>query len=141
MPAKQPAQPNTPRKLSTSRRKNGMENLSAQALVDLGNSFVVRGQPALAEKYLSQALDLAQRSKARRNEARARVSLASLRDQQNNPDEVVPTSSRRWNLQAGWLSLGDFFLPRLARSRQSSERGYEAALKGHETVVAACQAV
>jgi len=54
------AQPNTPRKLSTSRRKMAWRILSAQALVDLGNSFVVRGQPALAEKISLPGVDLAQ---------------------------------------------------------------------------------
>ena len=57
-------------------QKNGMENLSAQAFVDLGNSLVIRGQPEQAEKYLTQALASADRAKARRTAARARVALS-----------------------------------------------------------------
>src|SRR5207244_2357412 len=52
-------------------QKNGMENLSAQGLVDLGYSYLIRGQPDVAEKYLLQGLDSARRAKARANEARA----------------------------------------------------------------------
>ena len=59
-------------------QKNGMENLSALGLIDLGNTFLIRGDYADADKYLIQALETAQRAKARRTEARARVSLASL---------------------------------------------------------------
>lgn len=70
-------------------QKNGMENLSTQGLVDLGNSFLISGKQAEAEKYLSQALDSAQRAKARRNEARARSAMASLRQLQNKNDEAL----------------------------------------------------
>ncbi|HEV2885199.1 MAG TPA: protein kinase [Pyrinomonadaceae bacterium] len=70
-------------------KAKGMENLSAQGLVDLGYSFLIRGDFRETENFLFQALESAQRAKARRNEARARFAIGSLRDQQNNPDEVV----------------------------------------------------
>jgi serine/threonine protein kinase/Tfp pilus assembly protein PilF len=70
-------------------RANGMENLTARGLVDLGNAFLLRGDYAEADKYFQQALDFAERSKARRNEARALLSLGSLRIQQSHPDEAV----------------------------------------------------
>ncbi|HEY0385306.1 MAG TPA: tetratricopeptide repeat protein, partial [Pyrinomonadaceae bacterium] len=53
----------------------GMENLTARGLVDLGNLFLVRGDYPEADKYFKQALDFAVRYKARRNEARALLSL------------------------------------------------------------------
>ncbi len=68
---------------------NGMENLSARGLADLGNSFLIRGKQAEAENYLEQSLQASVRFKNRRNEARARVSMASLRQQQDRPDEAV----------------------------------------------------
>jgi serine/threonine protein kinase/Tfp pilus assembly protein PilF len=63
-------------------RANGMENLISTGLVDLGNVFFLRGEHEEAEKYFQQALTFAQRFKARRSEARAALSLGSLRIQQ-----------------------------------------------------------
>jgi tetratricopeptide (TPR) repeat protein len=73
---------------------NGMENLSMLGLVDVGSAYLARGDSSRgdydeAEKYFTQALDLARRYKARRNEARALLSLGSLRIQQNRPDEAL----------------------------------------------------
>lgn len=61
---------------------SGMENLIATGLVDLGNVFFLRGEYEEAEKHFQQALTFAQRFKARRSEARAALSLGSLRIQQ-----------------------------------------------------------
>src|SRR5213593_3355457 len=38
-------------------QRNGMENLSAQGLIELSYSFLVRGDYGQAEKYFLQALD------------------------------------------------------------------------------------
>ena len=118
-------------------QRNGMENLSTQALVDLGNSFLVRGEPAQAEKYLSQALELAQRSKARRNEARARVSLAGL---QNNPDEVIRylEPALTFYQQGGYRSESFSSLAVLARAKLQ-KGDYTAADKGQEELLRLAQ--
>ena len=121
--------------------KNGMENLSAQALVDLGNSFLIRGQPAEAEKYLSQALESAQRAKARRNEARARVSLASLRQQQNKPDEVIHflEPALAFYQQGGYRS--ETFSCLVLQARANLQKGdYAAAQTGQEQLLQLAQA-
>jgi len=62
-------------------RTQKMENIAISGLIDLGNIFLVREEPNLSERYFKQALDLAQRSKGPRSEARALLSLASLSDQ------------------------------------------------------------
>src|SRR5262249_28705141 len=65
-----------------------MENVATSGLIDLGNSFITRGEFEPAEQYYRKALDFAQRSRARRSEARAQASLASLCEQTNRPDEA-----------------------------------------------------
>jgi tetratricopeptide (TPR) repeat protein len=59
-------------------------------LIDIGNAHLKRGRLTEADTYFTQALHLAQLYKGKRNEARASLSLASLRSQQNRPDEVPP---------------------------------------------------
>jgi serine/threonine-protein kinase len=65
---------------------NGMENLITAGLLEIGNSYFIKGDFAEAEKNFNEALRLAQLYKGRFNEARAVLSLASLRVQQDNPD-------------------------------------------------------
>jgi tetratricopeptide (TPR) repeat protein len=64
---------------------NGMETLTTAGLLEIGNSHLIKGDLVEAEKSFNEALRLAQLYKARFNEARATVSLASLRIQQSNP--------------------------------------------------------
>ena len=70
-------------------RANGLENLATSGLITLGATFFTRGDYAEAEKYYKQAIDVAERYKGRRNEARARLSLASLQVQQGNADQGI----------------------------------------------------
>jgi tetratricopeptide (TPR) repeat protein/tRNA A-37 threonylcarbamoyl transferase component Bud32 len=65
---------------------NGMENLTTAGLLEIGNSYFIKGDFVEAEKNFNEALRLAQLYKGRFNEARAMLSLASLRVQQDNPD-------------------------------------------------------
>jgi serine/threonine protein kinase/Tfp pilus assembly protein PilF len=64
---------------------NGMETLTTAGLLEIGNSHLIKGDLVEAEKSFNEALRLAQLYKARFNEARATVSLASLRIQQSDP--------------------------------------------------------
>jgi tetratricopeptide (TPR) repeat protein len=121
-------------------QKNGMENLSARGLTDLGNSFLIRGELVEAEKYLSQAIDSAQRARARSNEARARVSMASLRYQQNNPHEVVLflEPALAFYQQGGYRSETFSCLVLMARAnRQKGDCG--AALRANEQLLQVAQ--
>ena len=65
---------------------SGMENLTTAGLIDIGNTYLIRGNFPEAEKSFNEALRLAKLYKGSYNEARALLSLASLRKQQNNPD-------------------------------------------------------
>jgi tetratricopeptide (TPR) repeat protein len=117
-------------------QKKGMENLSAQGLVDLGYAFLIRGDYGETEKYLLQALESAQRAKARNNEARARSALASLREQQNRPDEVVSylEPALAFYEQGGYRSEAFACLSLLARAHLQ-KGDYAAADKGHEQLL------
>ena len=67
----------------------GIDNLVKRGLVDLGNTFLVDARNPEAEDYFQQSLKLSVAQKDARNAARARLSLASLADQQGNSDQVV----------------------------------------------------
>jgi tetratricopeptide (TPR) repeat protein/predicted Ser/Thr protein kinase len=117
-------------------QKNGMENLSAQGLIDLGYGFLVRGEPGEAEKYFLQALESAQRIKARGNEARARGAMASLRQQQNQPEEVVKylEPALAFYQQGGYRAATSACLALLARA--NLQKGdYAAAQKAQEKLL------
>jgi hypothetical protein len=68
-------------------RAQHMENTATSGLIDLGNSFFARGEAEPAERYYRQALDFAQLSKGRRNEARAQMQLGALFEH-SRPEEA-----------------------------------------------------
>ncbi|MGH9962693.1 MAG: tetratricopeptide repeat protein, partial [Pyrinomonadaceae bacterium] len=65
---------------------NGLDNLTMQGLIDIGNAFFIKGDFPETEKHFNEALRLAQLYKGKRSEARALLSLASLRSQQGDTD-------------------------------------------------------
>jgi tetratricopeptide (TPR) repeat protein len=73
---------------------SGMENLTTAGLIDIGNSYFLRGKLSEADSNFNQALRLAQSYKGKRNEARALLSLASLRTHQSNPGEAAQLVER-----------------------------------------------
>jgi tetratricopeptide (TPR) repeat protein/tRNA A-37 threonylcarbamoyl transferase component Bud32 len=75
-------------------QNNKMENLTIQGLIDIGNRYFIQGNHDEAERYFREAIDLAQRYKAARGEARANLSLASLKTHQNDPEAVRDYSNR-----------------------------------------------
>jgi serine/threonine protein kinase len=80
-------------------KANGLENSTANGLVTLGNSFLVRKELGQARKYFERALEVAQLYKARRSEARALLALASLATEHHSrPDEVRDYVERAVNL-------------------------------------------
>ena len=66
-----------------------MDNLASGALVDLGNSYILRGDVKAAEAAFRRALDVARRGKVRGTEARALMSLASVCEQAERPAEAI----------------------------------------------------
>ncbi len=71
-----------------------MENLTTAGLIDIGNSYFLLGNFSEAESNFNQALRLATSYKGKRNEARALLSLASLRTHQSKPDEATQLVDR-----------------------------------------------
>jgi tetratricopeptide (TPR) repeat protein len=67
---------------------NRMDAVAAIGLLDLGNAYLLRGEPEPAKSYYEQGLDLATRSRARFSEARAHFSLGMLYLQYDRPLEV-----------------------------------------------------
>jgi tetratricopeptide (TPR) repeat protein len=67
-----------------------MDNLAANGQIDLGNVFLRSDDFARAEPVFRRALDIAQRAKVRRIEARAEVSLGSLLEKTRRPGEAKP---------------------------------------------------
>lgn len=65
-----------------------MDNLAIAGMFDLGNAFLVRGDPASAEPYYRRAMDLAERGGVGRLKARAQFSLGSLAEQTHRPEEA-----------------------------------------------------
>lgn len=70
-------------------QEDGLHNLSADALINIGFAFAVRGQTDVAENYFIQALQISQRYNGQVHEARSKLSLASLYLQKSNADEAI----------------------------------------------------
>jgi tetratricopeptide (TPR) repeat protein len=101
---------------------------------------LVRGEYPEAEKYLTEAFESAQKNKARNNEARVRVSLASLRLQQKNPDDAVRyvEPALAFYQQGGYRAESFSCLALLARANLKRD-DYAAALKTDEQLLQLAQ--
>ena len=71
-------------------RANSMENLATEGLLDLGYALMIKRSYAESENYLTQARDLAERFKEKRNQARANLLLGTLYIQQDKAEEGAP---------------------------------------------------
>lgn len=69
---------------------NQMETLTARGYIEIGYVDFLLPDYASAERNFQQGLQSAQKSGARFNEARARLSLASLYEQTGEPDKALP---------------------------------------------------
>jgi eukaryotic-like serine/threonine-protein kinase len=65
-----------------------MDNLAVSGMFDLGNAYLVRGDPASAEPFYRRAVSLAERGGVGRLKARAQFSLGSLAEQTHRPEEA-----------------------------------------------------
>lgn len=70
-------------------RREQLDNLTMNGLLDIGNIFFVRGEYAEAEKYFTQVLEIAAAHKARRASAKASLSLGSLYVQQGKGADAL----------------------------------------------------
>src|SRR5450631_1733375 len=70
-------------------RDNQLDLWAASGLARLANAQLMRGNFREADDAVQQALQLARQSKQKRSEALASLVLASLRDQEGRPDDVL----------------------------------------------------
>ena len=62
-------------------KSNGLDNLTMQGLIDIGNSYLNKGDYHHAEQSYTEALRLAELYKGARSKSRALLQLASLKSQ------------------------------------------------------------
>jgi serine/threonine protein kinase/Tfp pilus assembly protein PilF len=75
-------------------KANGLENLTTGSLIEIGKTYFAKGSYADADKYFNEALKWAELYKGARNQAWALLSLASLRAQQDDPEDALAYASR-----------------------------------------------
>ena len=111
-------------------RANGLENLTTSGLIDLGYSYFFKGDFAQAEEEFKQALDYAQKNKGKRWEARALLSLATLRIQQHKDDEAVSYVQQALPFyQGGGYSRETLAALQILGRANRNKGNYEAALQ------------
>lgn len=68
---------------------NNLRGLAGNGLIDLGYTFVYRGDYEQGSRYFTQALEIARKDKALKTEARALLALGSVEVNQAQPDEGI----------------------------------------------------
>jgi serine/threonine protein kinase/Flp pilus assembly protein TadD len=110
-------------------RREGMENLATEGLLNLGYAFLVRGDNNEAERLFNQALELAERDKGQRNQALARLRLASLRVEQDKPDEALNLVEQAMTFYQKGGYRREIMLAHAVRARAFNRKGeYDQAL-------------
>jgi len=114
-------------------RANGLENLTARGLVDLGNAYFIKGDADEARNAYTQSLEYARRFHSERNEARAMFSLGSLAMRSGNVDEAIRDiqQSLVWYQRGGYRKETANALLLLARA-QRQKGDYAAALESFQ---------
>lgn len=82
-------------------RKNGLTYWQAIGLVRLGGAYLGAADTAkrdLAEQPLEEAIQIAHDYHHPRAEAEAKLNMASLREQQHRPDDLIPLARDSWNI-------------------------------------------
>ncbi len=113
------------------------EGLNAFGLVDLGNVFAYRGQLKTAEQHFRSAVEGADRSGARRSQARARLALAGLLMGTGSVAEATAEARAAFVYydETGFTALRARALTLLARGEErlgnltAAQASYEALLK------------
>ena len=112
---------------------NGLENLTARGLVDLGNAYFIKGDGDEARNAYTQSLEYARRFHSERNEARAMFSLGSLAMRYGNVDEAIRDIEQAlvWYRRGGYQKETANALLLLARA-QRQKGDYAAALESFQ---------
>jgi serine/threonine protein kinase/uncharacterized protein HemY len=113
-----------------SARGNNVRSLATDGLIDLGNTYNLRGEVQEAEKVFKQALELASGDKAHRSEARAMLALGGLNVTQDNPDRAISYLEQALGFYqpAGFRKETSLALILLGRAKRQ-QGDYEAALQ------------
>jgi serine/threonine protein kinase/tetratricopeptide (TPR) repeat protein len=92
---------------------------AGQGLVHLGNTYLLGGDYTKAESYYDQALKLAKNNGSGRLEAMASLSIASVRDVEGRPDEVIAPAAFALDYYRlhGFITNADKAATLLGRSR------------------------
>ena len=100
---------------------SNIRSLATNGLIDLGYTFLNRGEFGEARSYFKQALDFAQRDKTPRGEARALLALGSLNQQQGNSDDAISSleEALKFYEPGGYRKETSLALLLLARARQT----------------------
>ena len=114
-------------------RTNGLENLTARGLVDLGNAYFIKGDADEARNAYTQSLEYARRFHSERNEARAMFSLGSLAMRYGNVDEAIRDIQQAlvWYQRGGYRKETANALLLLARA-QRQKGDYAGALESFQ---------
>ncbi len=109
---------------------NNLRNLAVNGLIDLGYTFLRRGEYDEADRYFKQALDFARVDNAPRNEARALLALGMLNVTQGNDDEGIHLLEQAlaFYKPAGYRKETSLALTMMGRA-QRSKGNYEEAIK------------
>lgn len=112
---------------------SNIRSLATNGLIDLGYTFLNRGEFGEARSYFKQALDFAQRDKTPRSEARALLALGSLNQQQGNSDDAISSleEALRFYEPGGYRKETSIALLLLGRAHQT-KGDYELAFKTFE---------
>src|SRR5437763_4925617 len=119
-----------------------MQNLTTSGLIDIGSSYLIKGNFAEAGKNYSEALRLAQLYKGKQNEARAFLALASLRKQQDDPDAARDYAQHALVFyQQGSYGKQTFLALTVLGYAYDEGGDYQSAQKTFEQLLAAAQQV
>lgn len=123
-------------------KANGLENLTTGSLIDIGYTYLAKGSYTDADNYFSEALKWAQLYKGARNEARALLSLASLRAQQDDPDAALSFVARALPFYEGGGFAAETSQAYALRGRALDQTGnFEAAQQAFESLLELAQKV
>ncbi len=117
-------------------RDNGLEYWATDGIIRLGSAYFAGGDYGHAEAYFQQGLQLAEASHRPRLQALAELSLATLRDQQGRPDDVIRLAQKA----VGYYRPANFFVEStqalilIARAKLEKAEFREALQRGRESL-------
>lgn len=114
-------------------QEEGLENLTTNGLIDVGNALMWQGKYNEADEYFKQALQIARINKALRGEARARLALGSLYVQEGDAGKALTyiEPAQAFYQQGNYRKEISQALLLLGRANEL-QGNYEVAIKAYE---------